>query len=106
MLLAAAAGVRVFVTGAFPRHGCCGCCLYALTRALSFPLLAGGIGGVHRGGESTWDVSADLSELGRTPVAVVCAGAKSILDIQRTLEVLETQGVAVRPQAAFPFVRN
>jgi pseudouridine-5'-phosphate glycosidase len=69
MLLAAAAGVRVFVTG--------------------------GIGGVHRGGEHTWDVSADLSELGRTPVAVVCAGAKSILDIPRTLEVLETQGVAV-----------
>ena len=76
MLLAAAAGVRVFVTG--------------------------GIGGVHRGGESTWDVSADLSELGRTPVAVVCAGAKSILDIPRTLEVLETQGVAVRLNRSSP----
>jgi hypothetical protein len=52
---------------------------------------AGGIGGVHRGGESSLDVSADLIELGRTPVAVVCAGAKSMLDIPRTLEVLETQ---------------
>ena len=56
---------------------------------------AGGIGGVHRGGETTWDVSADLTELGRTPVAVVCAGAKSVLDIPRTLEYLETQGVCV-----------
>lgn len=55
----------------------------------------GGIGGVHRGAEQTFDVSADLTELGRTPVAVVCAGAKSILDIGKTLEVLETQGVAV-----------
>mmetsp|Transcript_49271 Transcript_49271/g.94096 ORF Transcript_49271/g.94096 Transcript_49271/m.94096 type:complete len:152 (-) Transcript_49271:1364-1819(-) len=69
MLLAARAGIRVFVTG--------------------------GIGGVHRGGESTMDVSADLTELGRTPVAVVCAGAKSVLDIPRTLEYLETQGVCV-----------
>jgi pseudouridine-5'-phosphate glycosidase len=55
----------------------------------------GGIGGVHRGGEVTMDVSADLTELGRTPIAVVCAGAKSLLDIGRTLEYLETQGVAV-----------
>eukprot|EP00731_Ephydatia_muelleri_P010074 Em0005g660a len=55
----------------------------------------GGIGGVHRGGESSMDVSADLTELGRTPLAVVCAGAKSILDIGRTLEVLETLGVTV-----------
>ncbi|KAL1519298.1 hypothetical protein AB1Y20_022825 [Prymnesium parvum] len=69
MLLAHRAGVRVFVTG--------------------------GIGGVHRGGEASMDVSADLVELGRTPMTVVCAGAKSILDIPRTLEVLETQGVAV-----------
>ena len=69
MLLAHRAGVEVFVTG--------------------------GVGGVHRGGEHTLDVSADLTELGRTPVAVVCAGAKSILDIPRTLEVLETQGAAV-----------
>lgn len=57
--------------------------------------VTGGIGGVHRGGEFSWDVSADLTELGRTPVAVVCAGVKSILDIPRTLEVLETQGVTV-----------
>lgn len=53
----------------------------------------GGIGGVHRG--HPFDVSADLIELGRTPVAVVCAGAKSILDLPLTLEVLETQGVPV-----------
>lgn len=57
--------------------------------------VTGGIGGVHRGGEFSWDVSADLTELGRTPVAVVCAGVKSILDIPRTLEYLETQGVMV-----------
>ena len=69
MIAAELAGIEVFVTG--------------------------GIGGVHRGIEETLDVSADLSELGRTPVAVVCAGAKSILDIPRTLEYLETQGVAV-----------
>ena len=55
----------------------------------------GGIGGVHRNYQSTMDVSADLVELGRTPVAVVCSGVKSILDIPRTLEFLETQGVAV-----------
>lgn len=55
----------------------------------------GGIGGVHREGEVTWDVSADLTELAKTNVAVVCAGAKSILDIGRTLEYLETQGVPV-----------
>ncbi len=55
----------------------------------------GGIGGVHRGGEVTMDVSADVTELGRTPVAVVCAGVKSLLDIGRTLEALETQGVSV-----------
>ena len=69
MLCAAWAGVRVFATG--------------------------GIGGVHRGGHVTMDVSADLTELGRTPVAVVCAGCKAILDIPRTLEVLETLGVPV-----------
>ncbi|XP_017660182.1 PREDICTED: pseudouridine-metabolizing bifunctional protein C1861.05-like isoform X1 [Lepidothrix coronata] len=57
--------------------------------------VTGGIGGVHREGENTMDVSADLTELGRTPVAVVSAGAKSILDIGRTLEYLETQGVCV-----------
>ncbi|CAJ1454357.1 unnamed protein product [Effrenium voratum] len=57
--------------------------------------VTGGIGGVHRGAQETWDVSADLTELGRTPVCVVCAGAKSILDLPRTLEFLETQGVCV-----------
>ncbi|WVQ94451.1 hypothetical protein IAU59_001530 [Kwoniella sp. CBS 9459] len=57
--------------------------------------VTGGIGGVHRGAESSMDISADLIELGRTPMAVFCAGAKSILDIPRTLEVLETQGVCV-----------
>jgi pseudouridine-5'-phosphate glycosidase len=55
----------------------------------------GGIGGVHRGAETTFDVSADLDELARTPVAVVCAGAKSILDLPKTLEALETRGVPV-----------
>ncbi|KAH8374353.1 hypothetical protein KR200_007885 [Drosophila serrata] len=55
----------------------------------------GGIGGVHRDGQESLDVSADLTELGRTPVAVVCSGVKSILDIPRTLEYLETQGVCV-----------
>ncbi|GJP30155.1 hypothetical protein CLOM_g22661 [Closterium sp. NIES-68] len=69
MLLAHKVGISVFVTG--------------------------GIGGVHRGGESTMDISSDLTELGRTPVAVVCAGVKSVLDIPRTLEYLETQGVTV-----------
>jgi len=69
MLLAHAAGIPLFVTG--------------------------GIGGVHRGAEESWDVSADLTELGRTPVCVVCAGAKSILDLPKTLEYLETQGVCV-----------
>ncbi|OLP95003.1 Pseudouridine-5'-phosphate glycosidase [Symbiodinium microadriaticum] len=57
--------------------------------------VTGGIGGVHRGADATWDVSADLTELGRTAVCVVCAGAKSILDLPRTLEFLETQGVCV-----------
>ena len=69
MICAAMAGVRVFATG--------------------------GIGGVHRHGEVTMDVSADLQELAHTPVAVVCAGAKQILDIGRTLEYLETMGVPV-----------
>jgi pseudouridylate synthase len=78
MLCAHAAGIRVFVTG--------------------------GIGGVHRGASESMDVSADLQELARTPVAVVCAGAKSILDLPLTLEVLETQGVPVLAigQAEFP----
>ena len=55
----------------------------------------GGIGGVHRGAETTMDISADLEELAHTPVMVVCAGAKSILDLGLTLEYLETHGVPV-----------
>ena len=69
MAIAAMAGIRVFATG--------------------------GIGGVHRGAQQTFDVSADLLELARTEVAVVCAGAKSVLDLALTLEVLETHGVPV-----------
>ncbi len=57
--------------------------------------VTGGIGGVHRGGATSFDISADLHELARTPVAVVCAGAKSILDLALTLEYLETHGVPV-----------
>lgn len=57
--------------------------------------VTGGIGGVHRHGEHTMDISSDLTELGKTPVTVISAGVKSILDIQRTLEYLETQGVTV-----------
>ncbi len=55
----------------------------------------GGLGGVHRGGQDTMDISADLTELGRTKVAVISSGCKSFLDIPRTLEYLETQGVMV-----------
>jgi pseudouridine-5'-phosphate glycosidase len=69
MIAAQWAGLRVFVTG--------------------------GLGGVHRGVSESWDISADLSELAQTDVAVVCAGVKSILDIPKTLEVLETSGVPV-----------
>lgn len=69
MIIAALAGIKVFATG--------------------------GVGGVHRGAETTMDISADLEELARTPVAVVCAGAKSILDLGLTLEYLETKGVPV-----------
>lgn len=69
MIIAAMAGIRVFATG--------------------------GIGGVHRGAEKTMDISADLEELANTKVAVVCAGAKSILDLGLTLEYLETHGVPV-----------
>lgn len=69
MIIAHLAGIRVFATG--------------------------GIGGVHRGATNTMDISADLQELARTPVAVVCAGAKSILDLELTLEYLETFGVPV-----------
>ncbi|KAI8381254.1 erwinia chrysanthemi IndA protein-like protein-like protein [Radiomyces spectabilis] len=77
-----------------------------LARAAGIPLfVTGGIGGVHRGAEQSFDISADLMELGKTPVAVVCAGVKSILDIGKTLEVLETQGVSVTtygPTNEFP----
>jgi len=69
MIIASLAGIKVFATG--------------------------GIGGVHRGAQETFDISADLQELAKTDVAVVCAGAKSILDIGLTLEYLETQGVPV-----------
>lgn len=69
MIAADLAGIRVFATG--------------------------GIGGVHRGAETSFDISADLDELARTPVIVVCAGAKAILDVPKTLEVLETRGVPV-----------
>lgn len=55
----------------------------------------GGIGGVHKGAENSFDISADLNELGRTNVITVCAGAKAILDVEKTLEVLETEGVPV-----------
>ncbi|XP_031847824.2 uncharacterized protein LOC116433651 [Nomia melanderi] len=67
-----------------------------LAHLSNIPIMAtGGIGGVHREAESTFDISTDLLELGRTPVAVVCSGVKSILDIEKTLEYLETQGVPV-----------
>jgi pseudouridine-5'-phosphate glycosidase len=69
MICARLAGIRVFVTG--------------------------GVGGVHRGVESSFDISADLEELARTSVAVVCAGAKALLDLPKTLEYLETRGVPV-----------
>ena len=68
--------------------------LFCSTLFLGIHIFAtGGIGGVHRGAETSMDISADLTELGRTPVTVVCAGVKSILDIRKTLEVLETQGM-------------
>lgn len=57
--------------------------------------VTGGIGGVHRGASDSFDISADLTELGQTPVTVICAGAKAILDIPKTLETLETLGVPV-----------
>jgi pseudouridine-5'-phosphate glycosidase len=69
--------------------------MYLAHRAGIRLFATGGIGGAHRDRGQPWDISADLGELARTPVAVVCAGAKSILDIPRTLEILETQGVPV-----------
>ncbi len=68
----------------------------ALARAAGIEVFAtGGIGGVHRGARDSWDISGDLTELSRTPVLVVCAGAKSILDLPATLEMLETLAVPV-----------
>ncbi len=68
----------------------------AVARVAGIEVFAtGGIGGVHRGARESWDVSADLTELGRTSVIVVCAGAKAILDLPATLEMLETLGVPV-----------
>ncbi|XP_072256317.1 uncharacterized protein [Pyxicephalus adspersus] len=69
--------------------------MIAAHRAGISVFVTGGIGGVHHDGENTMDISADLTELGRTPVAVISAGVKSILDIGRTLEYLETEGVCV-----------
>ena len=67
-----------------------------VAKLANIPLFAtGGIGGVHRGAETSFDISADLQELARTSVAVVCAGAKSILDLPLTLEYLETFGIPV-----------
>jgi pseudouridine-5'-phosphate glycosidase len=77
--------------------------MYLAHRAGIVLFATGGIGGVHRGAEHTFDVSADLDELGCTPVAVVCAGAKSILDLPRTLEVLESRGVPVVGMATDEF---
>src|SRR6185312_5617837 len=68
----------------------------ALAAAAGVALFAtGGLGGVHRGARETWDVSADLAALARTPVLVVCSGVKSILDVAATMEVLETASVPV-----------
>jgi len=81
------------------RHGAAGTTVAAtmyIAELAGIEIFAtGGIGGVHRGAEETFDISADLVELARTKVAVVCAGAKSILDIDKTLEYLESQGVAI-----------
>ncbi len=81
------------------RHGAAGTTVAAtmfIAELAGIEIFAtGGIGGVHRGAEETFDISADLIELARTKVAVVCAGAKSILDIDKTLEYLESHGVAV-----------
>ena len=68
--------------------------IFATMAGVKF-FVTGGIGGVHRGAENTFDISADLEELGRTDVTVICAGAKAILDLPKTLEVLETKGVPV-----------
>ncbi|KAF0287085.1 Pseudouridine-metabolizing bifunctional protein C1861.05 [Amphibalanus amphitrite] len=75
--------------------------LVAAARAGISVFVTGGVGGVHRGGHRTMDVSADLIDLGRAPVCCVCAGVKSILDVGRTLEVLETQGVCEAAAVAY-----
>jgi pseudouridine-5'-phosphate glycosidase len=69
--------------------------MYLAARSGIRVMATGGLGGVHRGGEASLDVSADLLELRRSPMMVVCSGAKIVLDLPRTLEVLESQGVAV-----------
>lgn len=69
--------------------------VFVAARAGIRVVATGGIGGAHRGSESTFDISADLTELARTAVAVVCSGAKAILDLPRTIEVLETLGIPV-----------
>jgi pseudouridine-5'-phosphate glycosidase len=68
---------------------------FVVGRAGVAVMATGGIGGVHRGGDRSMDISADLAEIGRTPVAVVCSGAKAVLDLSLTLEALETLGVPV-----------
>src|SRR5262249_48710324 len=69
--------------------------VYVAARAGIRIVATGGIGGAHRGSENTFDISADLTELARTAVAVVCSGAKAILDLPRTVEVMETLGIPV-----------
>ena len=69
--------------------------VYAAERAGIRIVATGGIGGAHRGSENSFDISADLTEMSRTAVAVVCAGAKAILDLPRTVEILETLGIPV-----------
>jgi len=68
--------------------------IFAAKAGIEF-FVTGGIGGAHRGCQETFDISADLEELGRTPVTVICAGPKAILDIPTTLEILETKGVTI-----------
>ena len=89
MILAEMAGIKVFATGTgstlLPRE--------VMLRGVL--VLVGGLGGVHRGAENTLDISADLTELGRTNVAVISSGSKAFLDLEKTLEYLETQGVLV-----------
>jgi pseudouridylate synthase len=69
--------------------------VFIAARAGIHIVATGGIGGAHRGSENTFDISADLTELARTAVAVVCSGAKAILDLPRTVEVLETMGIPI-----------